>query len=292
MIEKMKKQKWTIGIVALVGIAAIVIWLNAPQEVIVAKVNGKEISKEELYEKMVSQYGQQTLEQLMADALIDQEIKDKEIAVSEEEINEELSSLMASYGGEEAFEEAMTANGVTQSQIKEDIKSYLKTEKVLEPRIEVTEEEMKSYFDENKETFAQPEQVKASHILVEDGETANEVKAKLDDGEDFAALAKEYSIDTSNAEQGGDLGFFGEGEMVPEFEEVAFAMDRGAISDPVETEYGFHIIKLVERQEAKEPVYEESKEEIKKQLWDQKMQAEYSTWLAELQEKAEIENNL
>ena len=93
----------------------------------------------------------------------------------------------------------------------------------------------KAYFEENKEKFEQAEQVQANHILVEDEETAKEVDQKLKDGGDFAELAEEYSKDPSNANNGGELGYFGKGEMVPEFEEAVFAMEVDEISSPVKT---------------------------------------------------------
>ncbi|MCA1057209.1 peptidylprolyl isomerase [Rossellomorea aquimaris] len=291
MVKNLKKHKWSIAMVFVVAIAVVIVWINAPEKVIVAKVNGKEISKEDLYETMVAQYGQQTLDGLISDMIVKQELNKQNISIPEDAIDTEFNALMASYGGEDAFKEAISANGVTQSEVKEDIVTYLKTEKLLNPRISVTDEEMKAYFEENEESFAQGKQVKASHILVDDEETAKEVKGKLDSGEDFAALAKEYSTDSSK-EQGGDLGFFGEGEMVPEFEEAAFSMETGEISDPVETEFGYHIIKVVEKAEAKAPLFEDHKEEIKDLLSDQKLQSEYSAWLTELTEGAEIESHL
>ena len=113
---------------------------------------------------------------------------------------------------------------MTEKEFKENIIEYLSIRKIIEPRIEITDEEIKAYFEENKESFNKEEQVEASHILVEDEATAKEVAKKLADGEDFAALAKEFSTDTANATNGGELGYFGRGKMVAEFEEVAFSM--------------------------------------------------------------------
>nr|WP_316047006.1 peptidylprolyl isomerase [Planococcus glaciei] len=143
-----------------------------------------------------------------------------------------------------------------------------------------------------KKSLAQPAQVEASHILVETKEKADEVAAKLADGGDFAELAKEYSTDTATAESGGELGAFGTGEMAPEFEEVAFAMKIDEVSEPVETEYGFHIIKVTNKTEAQEATLENSKEQIKETLFDEALNTEYAAWLSEKQASYEIENKL
>ncbi|NRK74193.1 foldase, partial [Salmonella enterica subsp. enterica serovar Typhi] len=164
--------------------------------------------------------------------------------------------------------------------------------KILEPSIEITDDEIKTYFEDNKESLDTPEQVEASHILVEDEETAKEVKKKLDEGGDFAELAKEYSTDTQTKESGGELGYFSSGQMVEEFDKAAFAMDVDEISDPVKTDYGYHIIKVTGKQEAKEATLEESKDQIKETLLDQKVQEQASTWLSEATAKYKIENKL
>ena len=156
----------------------------------------------------------------------------------------------------------------------------------------ITDEDIKAYFEENKESFNEEEQVAASHILVEDEATAKKVAKKLADGEDFATLAKEFSTDTMSAENGGELGFFPRGKMVAEFEEAAFSMKVDAISDPVKTEHGYHIIHVTDKKAAKEAVFKEHKEEIKGLLLEEGVQAEYVNWLDEVKLDYKIENSL
>ncbi|MFX0558827.1 peptidylprolyl isomerase [Tepidibacillus infernus] len=258
----------------------------------VGSVNGEPITKEELYDQMVKQYGQETFDYLTTQKIIELESKNQKITISDSDIEKELQKMMESYGGEESFNQALQMSGITLDEIKENVKINVQLKKLLEPQISISEEEMKKYFDENKESFAEQEQVKARHILVDSEEKAKEVKAELEKGGDFAELAKKYSTDTGTKDQGGELGYFGKGEMVAEFDQVAFSLEVGKISDPVKTDYGYHIIEVEDKKEAKPANYEESKNEIKDILSDQKMQDLYPTWLEDQKTKYKIENFL
>ena len=212
--------------------------------------------------------------------------------MSDEDIDQELQDLKDYYGGEEALNQILATNGMTLDDLKERLITNVQIKKLLEPEINITEDEMKEYFNTNKDTFGEPEQVKARHILVADEETAKEVMGKLDAGEDFAELAKEYSIDPGSKENGGELGFFGRGDMVPEFDEAAFSLAAGEISEPVKTDFGYHIIQVEEKKEAIEANYEDNKNEIKDILFDQKMQSTYGPWLEDKRSQYKIENFL
>ncbi|WP_313799938.1 peptidylprolyl isomerase [Cytobacillus sp.] len=286
----MKKTIWISGS-AIVAIALLVSIISMSEKN-VASVNGEKISEKELNELLVAQYGSEVLDSLITEKIINQEKKKEKIEVGKEELDAEMTAYMESYGGKDSFEEILANSGVKMSTVEKNIENYLVTKKLLEPRIEITDEEMKGYFEENKDSYAQAEQIQASHILVEDEATAKEVRKKLEEGEDFAELAAEYSTDTSNNEAGGDLGYFTRGEMVPEFEEAAFSLEIGKISDPVKTEHGYHIIKVSDKKEAKEAAFEDVKEDIKTALFDSKMETEYPAWLDEKFEEYEIENFL
>jgi len=264
----------------------------APADPVVASVNGEAITRDDLYESLKGQYGKDTLDQLISEKIIELELKKQNVTVSEEDTQKELQEMISQYGGQEQFDALLANYGYSMEDFTKNIVTNLKLKKLLEPRITITEAEMKTYFEQNKTTFDVQEQVKASHILVDSEAKAKEVKDKLAAGGDFAELAKEYSIDTGSSQNGGELGFFPRDTMVKEFENVAFSLKPGTISDPVQTKYGYHIIKVEERVEAKPAVYEENSVKIKDTLFEQKLPEAYSTWMEEKYSEYEIENLL
>ena len=158
-------------------------------------------------------------------------------------------------------------------------------------RVNISNEDLLKYYDENKENLLEPEQVHARHILVETEEEANNLLLQLKEGIiDFAEMAKEKSTCPS-AENGGDLGFFTRGQMVKEFEDAAFSLEQGEISGIVQTQFGYHIIKCVEKKEEYSPTFEEAKENISSTLKYQKENEETSTFISKLREEAVIVYN-
>ena len=291
---KQKSIKKILKMVAApIALSALLVGCSDGGDRTVATVNDEKITEAELDKVLQSQYGQSVLDTLIINKIVEQEAEKLDIKLTDEEIEEEYKVYTESYGGEDALKKALESLNMTTEDIKNDIRIYLLTVKVMEDYVDLTEEDVKAYFEENKESFATPEQVEASHILVEDEATANEVIEKLNAGEDFAELAKEYSTDESNAAEGGALGFFGRGQMVEEFENAAFAMNVGEVSKtPVKTEHGYHIIKVTDKTEAAEADYETSKEEARELLLDQRVNEQYSAWVEEKMEEYDIETSL
>ena len=165
----------------------------------------------------------------------------------------------------------------------------------------ISDEEVKKYYDENPSYFQEPEQVKASHIMIMVDSSADQAKKdeakkkieqvlqKVKAGADFAALAKEASEDTYTKDNGGDLDYFSKGQMVQAFEDAAFSLKPGEISNVVETEYGYHIIKVIDKKAAKTITLDESKEEIRSGLKSNKVNSDVSNYVTDLRSKAAVE---
>ncbi|HWB46830.1 MAG TPA: peptidylprolyl isomerase [Hyphomicrobiaceae bacterium] len=149
----------------------------------------------------------------------------------------------------------------------------------------VSDDEAKKFFDQQVKQMKPREEIRARHILVESKEKAVEVYEKIQHGGDFAALAKEYSKDPGSKEQGGELGFFSRGQMVPQFEEAAFKLNKGEVSEPFQTQFGWHIVKVDDRREQPAPSFEAVKERVRAAIIHRK--AEETA--AELRKQAAIE---
>lgn len=288
IIKAFKNKLMISGIIFGLAVVLFLSFVFFQNKEVVATVNGEAITKEELTEILLDMYGLEALDTLIMDMMIRQEIEKNEIEVSEEELALEIEEYMASYGGKEAFHQLLDTNGITIEQFENDVKLHLAMDKLLESRITVTNEELGEFFDVNKSFFAIEEQVNVRHILVEDEATAQEVLEKLSTGMAFVDVAMEYSTDEGTAHFGGELGFIRRGEMVPPFEDAAFNLGEGEISEPVESEFGFHIIQVQERQEAHEPVLEDHLEEVEQYVLQDKLQMEYSIWLEEISPYYEI----
>lgn len=247
-----KMKKWMLSLSVIAGIVTLTACNNANDSASVVETSAGDITKDELYEAMKEKYGEATLRELVYERVLSDNYE-----VSDEELDEKIAELKEQLG--DNFEVALSQYGYdSEEDLRETFRIGMLQEKAAVKDIEATEEEMKKYYENYKP------QIKARHILVEDEAKAKEVKSKLDAGEKFEDVAKEFSTDTASAANGGDLGWFGAGQMVAEFEEAAYALEVNKISDPVKTEHGYHIIQVTEKKEKQS--YEDMKAEIEHQV--------------------------
>ncbi|ASA21088.1 peptidylprolyl isomerase [Paenibacillus donghaensis] len=287
---------WMITSLAL-AVVLIIVLIKPPFQktdsaTTVASVNGTDITKEQLYDKLLEAGGESTLQGLITTSLVDQEAEKAKVTVTDADIEAEIKDLTAQFGGEEALNAALTQSSMTLDDLKEQMPLQIKVRKILEPQIKITDEDIKKYFDENKATYNVEEQVRASHILVKTQAEADAILKQLKDGADFAALAQEKSIDPVSAAQGGDLDFFTRSMMVQEFSDAAFKLKTGDLSGVVKSEKGYHIIKATDHKDAHSYTLDEKKEEIRKLLIQKKVSEMSATWMEETTSKAKITNSL
>lgn len=173
------------------------------------------------------------------------------------------------------------------AQVEKDLLTQMTINKVLSD-VTITDEDAKKYYDEHKVEFEQPATVSAKHILVDNEELCSKVKNSIDNGElSFEDAAKQYSSCPSK-EQGGDLGVFGRGMMVPEFEEAAFGLELQKVSEPVQTQFGYHLIKVDAKNEAKASEFEEVKNQIVQKLIQENQEKKYLDVMKELEAKYDV----
>jgi len=225
---------------------------NAGDEVLVTSKAG-DITKSELYEDMKNEIGEQKLQLLVIEKVLSDKYK-----VTDKEIDSEYKKTEEQLG--ESFEQSLAQEGLTPESYKDVLRLNALQEKALIDGVELTDEEIVERVE------LMNTEVSAQHVLVADEETALEVKKKIDGGADFAEIAKEYSTEPAAQESGGDLGWFGYGAMVPEFQEAAFSMELNKISEPVQSQHGFHIIKVTDKREIKEDKVTKDDKDVQKAL--------------------------
>lgn len=244
-------------------------------EEILASTKVGDITKDELYEEMKEAIGDQVFENLVLKKAIENEFK-----VSDKELEEAISKQKVQYGDEKSFELYLAQKNITNEFFEKQIEFSLLQKKLIESLDEVTEEQIKAEYEKMKK------EIHAHHILVEDKKTAEEVIAKLKDGEDFAELAKEYSTEPIAQQSGGDLGWFSPGKMVQPFDDVAFALPENEISEPVQTSFGYHVIKV---SESREKELEETFEELQPEIEDKLKESLFNKKLITLLNEANID---
>lgn len=230
------------------------------------------------------------LVQLIDRELIHGEARRLNISITEAELETALQSYRQDYPGP-SFEAMLQERGLTLKFWREELKESLIMEKLLDQavysRVAITDMEVAAYFKDNHDQFDRPTQVRARQIVVAEEAEGQKVLDLLRQGQPFAEVAAEYSL-SPDAQQGGDLGFFGRGEMPPEFDEIVFDLPVSRLSKLVKSEYGYHIFMVEEKRKAARLSKQEATEEIVSILEALKKEEVYLGWLQEMRARAVI----
>ena len=290
----------------------------------IAKVNGTVVSAADVEEEtkailaqhqqqipqeqlkaMLPKIQKQAVESIINRHLLYEEVDRKKIAYNPERVQAEIDKIAGQFPSQAAFEQQLSNHGISLDKMKEDLGQQFRVDALIRgyvdtKNIRVSDDEVLTFYNSNPESFQSPEQVRASHILLQvANDEPQEVRTQkrlemagiigqIEKGADFAQMAQNHS-DCPSKQNGGDLGAFARGQMVKPFEEAAFKMNPGEVSDIVETEFGYHVIKLVEKNEARKEEFADVKDQITNHLISVKEQSEFQELVKELREGATIE---
>ena len=268
------------------------------------KTTNPELFKEE-NKSQLEQLEYQIVDIIIINKIIEKYASENNISVSDSEVEDELKKIKDSFQNEEEFQKYLKDSNMALDFLKSLIKDQLLSSKVfneITKDVKVSDDEVKKYYEENIDTlFTEPEQIKISYILVKYGdndpakktkeealEKIKMIQEKLSEGESFENLAGKYSEDENTNTKGGDLGYFSKGELIQEFESVAFSLNLGEVSSVIETDYGFHLIKLTDYKDARVKTFGEVKDSINEYLTNELKNKKWAEFILDLKNKAEI----
>ena len=287
---------------------------------IVARVNGETITKTEFEDAVKNLEGSAggpvpaeqrdrvyrgVLDQLIGFKLLVQEGQSRKLVVPDAEVEARIVQLKAQFPSEDLFMQTLLQRGLTLDKVRTDTRRELTVAKLLESAVAgkgaVTPEEVQDFYAKNPDRFKQGERVRASHILLSypqgaDAAAKAQVRTKAEDvlkqvksGKDFAALAKQYSQDPGSAPNGGDLGFFQQGQMIGPFNDAAFSLAPGVPSGLIETDFGLHIIKVAEKQPARDIPLAELRPQVEQYLTNLNREKQTTAFVDGLKAKGKID---
>ena len=287
---------------------------------VLARVNGETVTRTE-FEEAVAAMEQRNqgpfppdqrdrifrgvLDQLVGMKLLAQEAATRKIAVSDADVDAQIAQMRQRFPSEDVFNQALKQQNKTVTILKAEARSNLAIEKMLNEilagKIAVTPQQAQDFYAKNPDQFQRPEQVRASHILIgvqQGADVAAKAAAKrkaegilkqVKAGGDFSALARTNSEDPGSAVNGGDLGFFQRGQMVPPFDQAAFTLGMGATSELVETQFGYHIIRVIEKRAGGTVTLDAVRPQLDEYLQNVNRQREMQTFVDGLKAKGKVE---
>ena len=326
---QIKRFKWFLGLLTAMSLVYSAIPTFAVEKKIsdgpVATVNGTVITQDDFdieLERVRSQFARDgrslnesqlanikkgVLETLINRELLFQESQNKGIKIEDKEVNKQFDIVKKRFPNENEYKAALQKMGISEAELKSQIKEGMAIQQFVDDylvqKVKVSEAEVKDFYENNPDMFKQPKQIKASHILIKfdiqaDKSTKDQankkikkIQKKLEAGEDFTSLAKEFSEGPSNI-KGGDIGYFNRGQMVKPFEDAAFKLKPGEVSDIVETRFGYHLIKVVDKKSESVVNYENVKDKIVQYLKQAKKREVIKVDVEKLRQKAVIETFL
>ena len=326
---QIKRFKWFLGLLTAMSLVYFAIPTFAVEKKIsdgpVATVNGTVITQDDfdielervrnqfardgrsLNESQLANIKKGVLETLINRELLFQESQNKGIKIEDKEVNKQFDIVKKRFPNENEYKAALQKMGISEAELKSQIREGMAIQQFVDDylvqKVKVSEAEVKDFYENNPDMFKQPEQIKASHILIKfdiqaDKSTKDQankkikkIQKKLEAGEDFTSLAKEFSEGPSNI-KGGDIGYFNRGQMVKPFEDAAFKLKPGEVSDIVETRFGYHLIKVVDKKSESVVNYENVKDKIVQYLKQAKKREVIKVDVEKLRQKAVIETFL
>lgn len=290
-----------------------------PEPGVVAVVNGQKITEPQVQE-YINQYQQgmqtflkgrlpdeqtgdlrrQVIEHTVNFMVVAQEARKKNMTISEEEMDRYLGQMKKT----PQFQEVLKLRNLDEAGLREKLREEMLVMKFMQSQVtsepEITGDEVQAFYREHQAEFRQPGRVRARHILVKADSRASPDKAdparqkaadllaRIRAGEDFAVLAKQHSQDPGTASKGGDLGYFKKGDLLPEFDRVAFFLEKDQVSEPVRTPLGYHLIQVTERQNETVPPLDQVKTQVRQLLMMKKGNDLLETVVMDLRKKADI----
>jgi parvulin-like peptidyl-prolyl isomerase len=256
------------------------------------------------------------LNQMIEEKLLVQEAGKQKIKITDVDVDEGIKELKKSFTSDQDFQAELKKQNMTEKELRKKVKDSLSVKKLIEQDVEAkivqpTDDEINNYYNEHKKDFERPDQIRVRHILLRLDKNADmkakskilntmrDIQKQLKGGADFAELAKKYSEDPGSKDKGGDVGFFAKGMMVKEFEDAAFKLKKGEVSDIIQTDFGYHIIKMEELRPGKQLALDDElevggppmkvKNFVKETMSQERAVKKFSEWLKNLKDNSKIE---
>lgn len=290
---------------------------------VVARVAGQEITRDQLVSEAenartamlqngmprqateTEEFYRQALDQVVAGILLYEEAKDEEMTATDEEIDEQITALEDRLGEDRSLSDVLASQGMSQEDFRAQVRKSLSVQKVIDakitPQITISDEEIQGFYESNIDRMKRPPRARVRHILLKVGPEAGEeerqtvrqeaesLRQQIAEGADFATLAEEHSDDEQSREQGGLLPWISPGQTVPAFDEAAFDLEVGKLSEVIQSPFGFHVLKVEEREPASTVPLEEVRDRIAALLRDRRTREQLHEHVTALKQEHEVE---